>query len=186
MTNNDYRQQHERFVTYICQKCQDRRIAAHLRRADAEDSNLTTLQVLLAFGIDISKKWQFLPFSMITAAIARGKCQKNGSISLASALRLCSKHSGDEEAMDRRLMQLLSCDDLERMSRCLRSTLSYVNSRMENHIDYAALLGDLIQFSTPEGRERVKRQWAKDFYSAPIPENSNASVSNQGDEEQDL
>ncbi len=158
---------YEKFIGYICSICQkDKGTAAALRRADLMQSNATVLSTLVKFGIDITKESEYIPYSLVTAAIARSKVYENGDVLLGAALYAAEKTpSAGSNKDDARVRRLLSCNSLQELSLIFRHYIQFILSRYSCKFNYAELLKDLCSFKYEEGRERVKKKWALQFYS---------------------
>lgn len=163
---SNYRERNAKFVEYICSLCsKNKGIAAHLRRADLENTDPLVLQTLVRFGLDITKISEFIPFCLVTAAIARGKKYETGSDSFIHLLSSIEKsNSGKCENNDFRFRRLLASESLNELSLVFRPVMSFVQSRINSVIDYIDLLNDLCSFAYDDGRARVKRKWAVQFY----------------------
>lgn len=155
------------FVLYICQLCsKDKGQAANLRKADLPTLNTNVLSALVKFKIDITNEDEFLPYSIVTAAIARSKDYKNGEVIFSKALALVEKYNDAQQTSDdKRLRRLLACNDIKELSLVLRPTLTLIQSRFNTNIDFEELLKDLRSFRFEDGRDRVKKKWAMQFYS---------------------
>lgn len=155
------------FVLYICKLCsKDKGQAANLRKADLSTLNPYVLSSLVKFGIDIRKEDEFLPYSIVTAAIARSKDYKNGEVSFSKALASVEKYDNDHQTSDdKRLRRLLACNYIKELALVLRPTLKLIQSRFSSNINFEELLNDLRTFSFEDGRDRVKKKWAMQFYS---------------------
>ncbi|MBQ9219621.1 type I-E CRISPR-associated protein Cse2/CasB [Succinivibrio sp.] len=164
MEQNDFKC---RFVHYICQLCsEDKGNAANLRKADLTTLNAYVLSSLVKSGIDITKEYEFLPYSIVTAAIARSKDYKNGEVSFSKALASAEKYNDEKQRInDKRLRRLLACNDIKELALVLRPTLILIQSRLKENIDFEELLKDLCSFRFEDGRDRVKKKWAMQFYS---------------------
>lgn len=156
-----------RFVLYICQFCsKDKGLAANLRKADLPSLNTNVLSALVKLGIDITKEYEFLPYSIVTAAIARSKNYKNGELSFSKALASVEKNSDAQQTSDdKRLRRLLACNDIKELALVIRPTLMLIQSRCNTNINFEELLKDLRAFRSEAGRDRVKKKWAMQFYS---------------------
>lgn len=165
---SSYKERNENFVEYICRQCSsDKGIAAHLRRADLESSDPLVLQTLVRFGLDITKNIEFIPFCLVTAAIAREKKHEIGSDSFIQLLASIEKSSTDKgEKNDSRFRRILACENLNELALIFRPLMSFVQSRINCAIDYKELLDDLCSFGFEDGRLRVKKKWAMQFYKA--------------------
>ncbi len=161
------------FVQYICKICEkDKGAAAALRKADLMQANATVFSTLVKFGVDITSDSEYIPYCLVSASIARSKIYENGTLSLGKALLAAEKKpsAADQEKDDSRLRRLLSCDSLKELSLVFRQIISLIQSRQKNSLDYVELLKDLYSFKYEEGRERVKKKWAMQFYSGDTGE----------------
>ena len=100
------------------------------------------------------------PYTTIVAALARTKEDVNGTSSW-SGLNLLLRR--------RREVNVLKPDcvaywhkDLAELTRILRGTLSLIESKVKQPLDYIRLLQQLSHFHFDA--QRVKAQWAQEFY----------------------
>jgi len=156
----------ERFVSGVIQQClKDKGLAARLRRADNPATEYQSWELLAAYGIDLEKDYQRLPFVTVVAAIAKAKVEHNGRVGLGRALAACYDDGRDSNQAKARLRRLLACDDLPELCRILRPLLSLIDSKASQTLDYTRLLGQLRRF--PFNAQQVKAQWAQEFYGQP-------------------
>lgn len=166
----------ERFVSSVIARCQqDKGLAARLRRADNPATEYQSWDSLAGYGVDLEKEWERLPFATIAATIAKAKMVGNGSLSLGRAMAACYDDGNKSEQAAARLRRLLACDELGELCRILRPLLSLVASRVSQPLDCTRLLGQLRRFT--RDAQRVKTQWAQEFYGHQTPADGNASDS---------
>ena len=167
---NDTKTRAERFVEYVLRRSeQDTGFAARLRRADNRDTEDQSWGALAAFGVDLERDQERLPFALIGAAICRAGLEKDGEHGLGSALEACFEDSGADaserqKAGSARLRRLLACASVREACQTLRPLLQMINGKSRRSLCHAALLRDLLYFETA-GAERIKKHWAMDFYA---------------------
>lgn len=149
-----------------CQK--DKGMAARLRRADNPATEYQSWELLAAYGIDLERDEQRLPFVTVAAAIAKSKSERNGALPLGAALTACYSDGSNSNQARMRLRRLLACDDLVELCRILRPILSLVNSKVGEPLDYLRLLKQLRGFAFDS--HKIKAQWAQEFYRQPVTE----------------
>lgn len=149
-----------RFVHDIIKRCQqDKGLAARLRRADNPATEYQSWDVLAAYGIDLEKEYERLPYVTVAAAIARSKAGNNGSLPLGKAIAACFDDASNSDQAQARLRRLLACDDAAEACRILRPLFSLIDSRVPQALDFARLLKQLLWFN-----ERTRASWAQEFY----------------------
>lgn len=154
-----------RFVTHLIERCQlDKGTAAKLRRADNPATEYQSWEILVALGIDLEKPWRRLPAVTISAAIAKSKPEKNGSLKLGEAVALCYEDGRESTQAKARLRRLLACDDLAELCRILRQTFALIDSKVNAPLDFARILKQLWSFGFEDNQNRIKVQWAQEFY----------------------
>lgn len=78
-------------------------------------------------------------------------------------LRLDDKFSTD--AVDRRVAQCATADDVAEFAQHLRGLISQLKSlSTPQGFDYVRLVADLIRWQSPDGRPRVRRQLGADYF----------------------
>ncbi|GHU05194.1 type I-E CRISPR-associated protein Cse2/CasB [Alphaproteobacteria bacterium] len=157
----------ERFVLSTIERCQQNKgLSARLRRADNPATEDQSWEFLIAFGIDLEKKYERLPFATIACAIARAKAERNGSLPLGRALANCCENGSDGDSPGKaRLRRLLACDSLDELCRILRPLLSLILSKSPHSLNYVLLLEQLQRFAYgADSARRVKAEWAQSFY----------------------
>lgn len=158
-----------RFVSAIIDRCQqDKGGAARLRRADNPATEYQSWDILASLGINLENERERLPAVTVAAAIARAKAEQNGSVSLGQALVSSYENDRDSSPAKARLRRLLACTELDELARQLRSILMLVNSKSGQRLDYERLLKQLKSFAFDP--QRVRAQWAQEFYNRPQPE----------------
>jgi CRISPR system Cascade subunit CasB len=152
------------FVSGIVRQClKSKGVAAKLRRGDNPATEYQSWEILAAYGVDLEKTDQRLPFLTIAAAIAKSKDPKNGTMTLGGALAASFHEQGAKDQAKARLRRLLACADLPEVCRILRPMLSLIDSKTSQPLDYSRLLGQLRGFHF--NSQQVKAQWAQEFYS---------------------
>ncbi|GAB3395414.1 type I-E CRISPR-associated protein Cse2/CasB [Azotobacter armeniacus] len=161
----------ERFVSRVIELCrQDKGLAARLRRADNPTTEYQSWELLAAFGIELDREEQRLPFATVACVIAKAKAESNGSLSLGRAIAACYEDGRDSEQAKARLRRLLACDGIAELCRMLRPLLSLIDSRAGQPLDYQRLLQQLLRFS--HDPQQVKARWAQDFYGQAAEESA--------------
>lgn len=153
----------ERFVEGVFSRCQkDKGLAARLRRADNPSMEYQSWEFLAAYGVDLEKEQQRLPFVTVAAAIAKSRHEHNGVLSLGRAIAACYDEGNQSDQAKARLRRILATDDFSELCRLLRPQLALISSRVSQPLDYQRLLRQLRRFSFSS--EPVKAQWAQEFY----------------------
>lgn len=156
----------ERFVTGLLKLCAENKgMAARLRRADNQATEYQSWELLSAYGVDLEKEQERLPFVSVAAAIAKAKVERNGSLKLGGAIAACYEQGNSSDQAKARLRRLLACDDLEELCRILRPLFSLIDSKVSQPLDYTRLLRQLRRF--PLNAQQVRAQWAQEFYGQP-------------------
>lgn len=179
--DNNKKTRSENFVNYVLERADgDAGFAAKMRRADNPATEYQSWGLLAAFGVNLEKDNERLPFALIGAALCRSDLTKDGNCGVGAALA----GSFDKEAEDKksdgknktgdkpgepRLRRLLACSSTEEACRILRPILRLIESREKKRLNYAGLLRDLLYFESP-GQRRIKQRWAMDFYGARTDE----------------
>jgi CRISPR system Cascade subunit CasB len=157
----------ERFVTGVIKVCaEDKGMAARLRRADNPATEYQSWELLAAYGIDLEKEHERLPFVTVAAAIAKAKATLNGSLGLGRAIAACYEDGNKSDQAKARLRRLLACDNLAELSRILRPLLSLIDSKVAQPLDYIRLLKQLRRFSF--NTQQIRAQWAQEFYGHAV------------------
>lgn len=158
----------KKFVQFVLERCkQDKGFTARLRRADNPATEYQSWEILGPW-IELDNSWQRLPYATVAAAIARSKSEKNGALSLGKAIADTYAEKGATQYSDQakaRLRRLLACDDVQEVCRVIRPVLTLIDSKLEQPLNYAKLLGELCYFG-----ERTKIRWAQDFYGQSTKE----------------
>ena len=153
----------ERFVKEVLQQIQgDKGLSARLRRADNPDTEYQSWELLARYGINLEWESQRLPYTTVVAALARTKEDANGTLPLGQALMYCFEDGRESGPAKARLRRLLACQDLVEVTRILRGTLSLIESKINQPLDYIRLLQQLNHFHFDA--QKVKAQWAQEFY----------------------
>ena len=153
----------ERFVAGVLKLCgENKGMAAHLRRADNPATEYQSWEFLAAYGIDLEREHERLPFVTVAAAIAKAKSERNGSLGLGRAVAACYENGNSSDQAKARLRRLLACDELPELCRILRPLLSLIDSKVGAGLDHVRLLGQLRRFAFDP--QRVRAQWAQEFY----------------------
>ena len=165
----------QRFVQTVLQRCsKDKGVAARLRRADNSATEYQSWDLLGALGVDLEKDYQRLPFVTVAAAMAKSKTSANGKLTLGKAIAACYEDGRESNQAKARLRRLLACDELAEACRILRPILALINSKVSEPLDFERLLKQLRKYHFDT--QRVKAQWAQEFYSQPL-----AAAGKEGD-----
>lgn len=158
-----------RFVDAMIERCgQDKGQAARLRRADNPATEYQSWELLATYGVDLENERERLPFVTVAAAIAKAKAEQNGKASLGRALAACYDDGRESSQAKARLRRLLACTELAELVRHLRPVLTLINSKSGQTLDYLRLLKQLRSFAYDP--QRIKAQWAQEFYNQPLAE----------------
>jgi CRISPR system Cascade subunit CasB len=154
----------QQFIRSVIQRCQnDKGLAARLRRADNPATEYQSWELLAANGVDLEQETQRLPYVTIVAAMAKTKCERNGSLGFGRALAECYEAGRESQQAKIRLRRLLACSDLAEVCRILRPLFSLINSKTSRPLDYARILRQLRRFGFDP--QQVKAEWAQEFYN---------------------
>lgn len=157
----------EPLIADLIRVCDDRGLAAHLRKYWSLGTRLPyAIPILGRLGV-IGK-----PADEITAALFAEHCRQTilhqpGGPTLGRAcLRLAggSTQADGFESFERHFRRLLACESLEEVG----DQLSRIVKRLQRDaipLDHNRLLWDLR--SWPRKSDQVKTRWAMDFYQAP-------------------
>lgn len=161
------------FVAATIQRCQeDKGLAARLRRADNPATEYQSWEWLAHWHVDLEKPGERHPWATVAAAIARAKPAANGGLRLGQAIGQCFKDGAKDDQAKARLRRLLACNDTAEACRILRPTLKLIESRVTQPLDYSRLLKQLRSFHYDA--ERIRAQWAQEFYRQPTTEETPA------------
>jgi CRISPR system Cascade subunit CasB len=157
----------ERYVKSIIERMKtDSAMAAALKRADNPATEYQSWEYLADFKIDLEKPWERIPYTTVSAAVARAKPSQDGSYSLGAALASCYDDSTvrgrDNDQARAKLRRLLSCNTTEEVCAILRPLLSLIASR-EKKVAYGRLLNQLVWFEN--NPQKIRIQWAEEFFS---------------------
>lgn len=160
-----------RFVKHVLARTQqDKGLAARLRRADNPATEYQSWDFLAGFGIELEMESQRLPFVTVASAMTKAKAERNGSLKLGQALAACYTDGAQSDQAKAKLRRLLACDDLPEACRILRPLLALIASRVSAPLDYSRLLVQLRRFSFDDQQQRIKAQWAQEFYGRQFVE----------------
>lgn len=155
----------ERFVAGVIKLCAENKgMAARLRRADNPATEYQSWELLAAYGVDLERERERLPFVVLAAAIAKARAEQNGSLTLGRAIAACYESGNASDQAKMRLRRLLACDDLAELCRILRPLLSLIDSKVGQPLDFIRLLKQLRRFLS--NAQQVRAQWAQEFYGA--------------------
>lgn len=155
----------ESFVKSILARIQvDKGLKAALKRADNPSTEFMSWEHIARFGVNLEIPSQRIPFTMVCAAMARSNASENGALSLGKAIAQSYPDGVNSSPAVARIRRLLACHDIEEVSTIIRPILSLIYSRNKAPLDFVRLLGQLLRFSFHP--ERVKAQWAQEFYGS--------------------
>jgi CRISPR system Cascade subunit CasB len=156
------------FVEYVLQRLkeEDSAFRSALRRADNPAMEYQSWEYLNRW-CDLEKSWEWKPFALIGAALAKSMPQKDGDVGIGKAIAHCydseGKHNGaEEDAAKAKLRRLLACKTVKEACEVLRPLLALINSRGVA-LNHEALLDNLLH-DAGYFNDRIKPRWAKDFY----------------------
>ncbi len=147
------------FIAQLVKLCDDRGHTAALRRHWSETTKYQALPMLgrlSAIGDDRK--------STVAALYAVHPSHADGFGIGRAAFRLGERKDGDHP-YDRHFRRILACDDLTELAPQLYRLVRRL-SREGVPLDFAKLLRELNFWSTGYS-ERVKTDWAKEFWQAP-------------------
>lgn len=166
------------FIDWVLDNSQkDNGFSAKMRRADNPDQEYYALGLLCGFGIDIEKESERLPYSIVGATICRAQIEKDGSLGLGKALRICeslkaSKSDENDSDVDSpHLRRLLSCNNIPELCRSLRPVLTLIASRNIS-LCYSQLLEDICRFQYDYARQNIKLRWTREFFRRSADESA--------------
>ncbi|HOV39271.1 MAG TPA: type I-E CRISPR-associated protein Cse2/CasB [Spirochaetales bacterium] len=157
----------ERYVKAIIERMKtDSAMAAALKRADNPATEYQCWEYLADFKIDLEKPWERIPYTTVSAAVARAKPAQDGFYSFGAALASCydegTARGRDNDQARSKLRRLLACDTIEEVCAILRPLLSLIVSR-EKKLAYGQLLNQLVWFKNDPQKIRIR--WAEEFFS---------------------
>lgn len=158
------------FVEYVISRLQnDAAFGAALRRADNPATEYQAWEYLSNW-CDIDNKFELLPFSIVSAALARAKPVRDGNLGLGQAIAACYVEK-QSDAAKAKLRRVLACTSTEEVCRIIRSVLRLIASRSVL-LEYGKLLDELLYFG-----ERIRQRWAVNFYGRRVDDDSNDVLS---------
>lgn len=164
----------EDFVKTVIEKLKgpDTAFGAVLRRADNPATEYQCWGFLCQGWnqqrwCDIEKSRERKPYTLIGAALARAKPDRDGGLGIGRAIARCYPDEDVFSAQNNspakvKIRRLLACDTVEEACGILRPLLALIISR-DAALNYAKLLSELLS-SDEYFNEYVKPRWAKDFY----------------------
>ncbi len=157
----------ERYVKAIIERMKtDSAMAAALKRADNPATEYQCWEYLADFKIDLEKPWERIPYTTVSAAVARVKPAQDGFYSFGAALASCyddgTTRGRDNDQARSKLRRLLACDTIEEVCAILRPLLSLIASR-EKKLAYGRLLNQLVWFEN--NPQKIRIRWAEEFFS---------------------
>jgi len=178
----------ENFVNHIFKKCHedkkgyiDKGYRAKLRKADNPDMEYQSWEILSAWNVDLTKKWERQPYALIASSIAKESNEQNGYHKIGEAIALCYDKGNQSEQAKSTLRRLLACKDINELCQVLRHILSLIRSRSSKNnikLNYTELLNDLIYFK----KDRTTPRWARQFYRKNKQDSEENNENNGGKE----
>lgn len=157
----------EAFVLFVINAIEkDKGIRAAFRNADNPATGDQVWEYLARFNISLHNPKEYLPYTTIGAAIAKGKIKMNGSKKIGQVLAACYEESSNSEQAKARFRRLVACESVEEVCQILKRLLNLIrsNSKLANDLNFTQLLKDLLNFRWDEARQKVKSRWAQDFF----------------------
>ena len=165
------------FVDYVLGRLEnDRGMGARLRRADNPDLEYQSWEYLAGCGVNLENASERKAFALVGAALARDKPKANGRMRMGKAISHAYDDDPKNDQAKAKLRRLLACSSTDEACGILRPLLRLVASRGAT-LNYTQLLMDLIYFS-----EKVKVDWANDFFNTSEPSKNAESSAPQGGE----
>jgi len=163
-------QRSEKFVDYVLQRIhnqQDRGFAAKLKKADNEATEYQSWE-LLAPWVNLEHQRERKAYCLVGAHLARSRQRQDGTLGMGAALRRAQKQSNSGEELEHtpsaaRLRRILACHDTLELIDVLRPVLRLLASK-EVSISHARLLDDILWFHHDAARDRIRSQWAQEFF----------------------
>lgn len=171
MDKLEKKKRHEAFVSFVIQRIEkDKGIAAALRRADNPATESQSWEYLVDFNIKLDNPSECLPYTTIAAAIAKAKIKTDGTKKIGKLLASCYDEGMNSDQAKMKLRRLLACNSVEEACRFLRLLLSLIRSKskISDDLNFTQLLKDLLDFRWDKSRQRVKSQWAQDFFDTIV------------------
>jgi CRISPR system Cascade subunit CasB len=155
----------ERFIAATVERIQkDKGFAARLRRADNPTTEYQSWDYLAMMGINLENKPIRAAYVTIVAALAKHKISENGTRPLGQAIADSYEDHFESKQAKAKLRRVLACSTTTEVCRVLRSLLALIHSKTPGNLNFARLLQQLLSFQYEDGRERVKSEWAQEFY----------------------
>lgn len=153
------------YVDYIIHCCESNHSTrAVLKRADNPATEYQSWEILAGFQTDLELEQQRLPYAIIAAAIARTKTTENGRVSIGPAIAQCYEEGCDSDQAKAKLRRLLGCDSTVEACHILRPLLGLIESKVGIHLNYVALLDDLLWLDDEDRKTQIRAGWAQQFY----------------------
>lgn len=150
------------FVSFVLDRMKtDTAFRAALRRADNPATEYQSWEILSAW-CDLEKDCDRRPFTVVAAALARSKPEKDGPWGIGPAIAACYEKRNEDDAARSKLRRLLACSTVEEACNILRPLLSLIASR-GGKVSYADLLDQLLYFN-----EKTRLRWAAEFYGKRV------------------
>ena len=163
--------EHE-YVNFVLDRMKkDTAFGAALRRADNPATEYQSWEYLIKW-CDLDKNCQRLPYTVVSAGIARAKPDKDGFLGVGKAIAECYEDKNQSDSAKAKLRRLLACDSVKEACSILRPLLSLIGSR-GLQLCYGQLLHELLYFGDGE---KIKIKWAMDFYGRRGNDSVNAQV----------
>lgn len=174
MTTSDYQKENEAFVSDLSGLLKDRGLVANLRKWWSPATRHYAYPVLGRIrALKDDRRMLAAALFAVHATGGNPPHVANGTSIGKAALALAggSTKAPGFGSMERHFQRLLAADDLDDLT----PHLHRLAKRLGNTsipLDYSRLLGDLRQFR--DHSQRIKTQWAVDFWQAAEPETPEA------------
>jgi CRISPR system Cascade subunit CasB len=133
-------------------------VSAALKRADNSSTEYLSWEYICPWCKDFKNPYERTPYLVVAAAVSRRKPDKDGVLGMGKALACCYPDGVKSDPAKSRLRRLLACSNGLEACEIIRPVLSLLASKGVS-VCYASVLNDLLYFG-----ERVKIQWATDFF----------------------
>jgi CRISPR system Cascade subunit CasB len=152
------------FVDSIMKRCQnDKGLASRLKNAVNPALEYQSWEILAGYGINLERLPERQRFALIASSIASAKINKEGSMTFGKALADAYPEGPKSNSAKAKMRRLLACHDIEEACKVLRPMIRLIQSRVSAPFNHSRLLGQLRSFEFDS--QRIKAQWAQEFYS---------------------
>lgn len=152
------------FIDYVITRSKiDKKFSSEIRRSSNPAFEVGGWETLARFNVDLNFKHTRRAYLIVASAAVTSKVDSDGNVGLGKAIALSYADKQNDDQAKARLLRLLSCDSLEDVNGVIRPLLTFVQSRKVKNLNYTKILQQLTSFQFDP--EKVKAQWATDFYS---------------------